>query len=175
MKCPACGNPLQEMTVSDVTVDVCKGGCGGIWFDQFELKKFDEPHESSGEALLEIERDESITLNHTKRWKCPKCDDIVMMRHFFSVKKEVEVDECPGCGGFWLDAGELRQIRSLFKTEAEREAAADRYFDEVFGDELVEAKAESGEKVARAHKVANIFRFICPSNYIPGQQDWGAF
>jgi Zn-finger nucleic acid-binding protein len=35
MKCPACKNVLQEMTVDNVTVDICKGGCGGIWFDNF--------------------------------------------------------------------------------------------------------------------------------------------
>jgi len=111
MKCPACSNLLQEITIADVTVDVCKGGCGGIWFDNFELKKFDEPHESLGQALLEIERDESIVIDRTKRLGCPKCDDVVMMRHFFSVKKEVAVDQCPGCGGYWLDYGELGKIR----------------------------------------------------------------
>jgi len=175
MKCPACSNVLQEMTVGNVTVDVCKGGCGGIWFDNFELKKFDKPHEAAGELLLDIERDESIVLDHTKRLKCPKCDDIVMMRHFFSVKKQVQVDECPGCAGFWLDAGELRKIRNLFNTEEEREQAAEQYFSEVFGDELDAMKAKSRAELNKARKIANMFRFICPSNYIPGKQDWGAF
>jgi hypothetical protein len=118
MNCPACGNTLQEITVSDVAVDVCNGGCGGIWFDNYELAKFDEPHESAPE-LLDMERDDSITVDHTERLNCPKCSDVVMMRHFSSVKKEVEVDECPACGGFWLDAGELGSIRSLFDTEEE--------------------------------------------------------
>ena len=175
MKCPACENPLQQMTVSDITVDVCKGGCGGIWFDSFELKKFDEPHESAGQALLEMERDQSITVDHTERRKCPKCDDIIMMRHFFSVKKEVEVDECPGCGGFWLDAGELGKIRSLFNTEEERHEAAQQYFSEVFGDRLAEMKAGSETQLNQARKISNMFRFICPSYYVPGKQDWGAF
>jgi Zn-finger nucleic acid-binding protein len=166
---------LQEMTVGDITVDVCKGGCGGIWFDNFELKKFDEPHESLGEPLLDIERDESIVVDHTKRLKCPKCDDIVMTRHFFSVKKQVEVDECPGCASFWLDAGELRTIRTLFNTEQQREQAAEQYFSELFGDKLNEMKAKSQAELNKARKVANMFRFICPSNYIPGKQNWGAF
>jgi len=175
MKCPVCGNVLQEMTVGNVTVDVCKGGCGGIWFDNFELKKFDEPNESAGESLLDIERDASIVVDHTKRLKCPKCDDIVMMRHFFSVKKEVEVDECPNCGGFWLDAGELRKIRGMFNTEEERHKAADEYFSEVFGDKLAATEAEDEAKLNKARKISNMFRFICPSYYIPGKQDWGAF
>lgn len=171
MKCPACGNMLQEVTVGDVTVDVCKGGCGGIWFDQFELKNFDEPHEFAGQALLDVERDEGITVDHTKRLKCPKCDDVVMMRHLFSVKKEVEVDECPGCGGFWLDAGELGRIRKLFNTEEERNKAADDYFSEIFDNQLATMKPETG----KTRSIANMFRFICPSYYIPGKQDWGAF
>ena len=53
-----------------------------------------------------------------------------------------------GCGGFWLDAGELAKIRSLFKTEQEREKAAEEYFSEIFGDQLDEMKAGSEAKAA---------------------------
>ena len=175
MKCPACSNVLQEMTVGDVTVDVCKGGCGGIWFDNFELKKINEPHEAAGQQLLDIERDDSITIDRTKRLNCPKCDDIVMMRHFFSIKKQVEVDECPNCAGFWLDAGELRKIRTLFDTEEQRHQAAEEYFSEVFGDEFAAMQAGSEEKLAKTRKISSMFRFICPTYYIPGKQHWGAF
>lgn len=175
MKCPACENQLQEITVSDIAVDICKGGCGGIWFDNLELKKFDEPHESAGEELLEIERDESIAIDHTKSLMCPKCDDIVMMRHFYSVKKEVKVDECPGCGGFWLNTGELGRIRSLFNTEEEKNKAAEEYFSEVFGAKLAAMKEADETKLDKARKISNMFRFICPSYYIPGKQNWGAF
>jgi Zn-finger nucleic acid-binding protein len=175
MNCPACGNVLEQMTVGDVTVDVCQRGCGGIWFDNFELQKFDEPNESAGEQLLDIERDESIIVDHTKRLNCPKCDGIVMMRHFFSVKNEVEVDECPGCGGFWLDAGELGKIRSLFNSEEERHQAAHQYFTEIFGGHLAAIEAEEQAKFNKVRKIANLFRFVCPSYYIPGKQDWGAF
>ena len=175
MNCPACENMLQEITVSDITVDVCQGGCGGIWFDNFELKKFDEPHESAGEELLDIERDQGIIVDHIKRLKCPKCDDIVMMRHFFSVKKQVVVDECPGCGSFWLDAGELGKIRGLFNTEEEKHKAAEEYFSEIFDDKLAAMRAGDQAGVNKARKISNMFRFICPSYYIPGKQDWGAF
>ena len=98
-----------------------------------------------------------------------------MMRHFFSVKKQVGVDECPGCAGIWLDAGELNQIRSMFDTEQERHQAADEYFNEVFGDQFKTMQAESEAGLQKARKIANMFRFICPSYYIPGKQAWGAF
>ena len=41
MKCPACENELTDKDVGGVTVDICNGGCGGLWFDNFEFKKFD--------------------------------------------------------------------------------------------------------------------------------------
>ena len=175
MKCPACDRKLEQVTVSDVTVDVCRRGCEGIWFDRFELQKFDEPHEEAGQQLLNTRTDSSIKIDRTKRLHCPKCEDAVMMRHFFSVKKDVEVDECPACAGIWLDVGELRQVRSLFATEAARKEAAARYFQEVFGEQLDALHGAGGEKTAKARQIANVFHFVCPSYYIPGKQKWGAF
>lgn len=175
MKCPACGNAMEEMVVENISIDVCKQGCGGLWFDNFELQKVDEPNESAGESLLQIKIEEKAATDPSKRLKCPKCEDIVMMRHFFSVKKQVEVDECPNCGGFWLDYGELGQIRSQYASEEERKKAAEDYFEKIFGGELKKMKEESEEKLEKAKKIAGIFRFICPSNYISGKQDWGAF
>ena len=110
MNCPACDKSLAEKTVESITVDVCEDGCGGIWFDNFELEKIDTATESAGEGLLEVARDESITVDHTARRKCPKCDNQIMMRHFASSNRQVEVDECPACGGVWLDPGELQKI-----------------------------------------------------------------
>ncbi len=175
MKCPACGRELVEMTAGGVTVDVCKGGCGGVWFDNFELKKVDNQSESAGEALLDVERAEGVAVDHEARKNCPKCDEQVMMRHFSGVNKEVEVDECPGCGGFWLDFGELAKIRSQFATEAEKDSATSAYFNEAFGEELDKMAAESQAMLDKATKFALMFRHICPSYYISGDQKWGAF
>ena len=175
MICPACGNKLTEMKAGDVKVDVCAGGCGGIWFDNFELEKMDEPHESAGEALLEVHRDENVRVDHEQRRSCPHCEDMVMGRHFMSVKMEVDVDECPGCGGHWVDFGELAKIRGQFSSEADRKAAAHGYFSEIFGGQLQQMRSESQAKAAQARRIAGMFRFICPSNYIPGKQEWGAF
>ena len=175
MQCPACSNKLEEITIDDIAVDACQNGCGGIWFDRFEIQKVDEPHESAGEKLLDIRRDADVVVDHNARHNCPKCVDTVMMRHFFSVKKQVEVDECPKCAGYWLDYGELGRIRNQYDTEEERKKAAKEYFSEIFDVELVKMKSESDEKAKKARKIARIFRFICPSYYIPGKQDWGAF
>jgi Zn-finger nucleic acid-binding protein len=175
MKCTACGNTLNKVTLGDITVDVCSEGCGGIWFDAFELKKVDEKHESAGEALLDFQRKSTVTVDRDRKLTCPRCEHMPMMRHFFSVKQEVEVDECPSCAGFWLDAGELARIRNQFENEEEKKKAALEYFEEIFGKELSSMQKESKEKLTKARKIAHIFRFICPTYYIPGKQEWGAF
>jgi Zn-finger nucleic acid-binding protein len=177
MRCPACGRVLSTMTVGGITVDVCKDGCAGIWFDRYELMRVDESHESAGEELTHIEGDPAIlgSLDHSKRHSCPKTPDVVMMRHYFSVKRQVAVDECPECGGYWLDVGELATIRTEFATSEERDRAAAQYFSDLFDSELAAAHAETQKDLERAQRVAYIFRFICPSYYIPGKQEWGAF
>ena len=112
MKCPACFNELTEIQVGDLQVDVCQGGCGGIWFDVFELQRVDEEEEAAGDLLLHLECDPRIVPDPTRKRDCPRCAGVKLHRHFFSAKRRVEVDQCPNCGGYWLDAGELAQIRA---------------------------------------------------------------
>ena len=38
--------------------------------------------------------------------KCPKCGGSLKERSF----QKIEIDQCSGCGGIWLDAGELEQV-----------------------------------------------------------------
>jgi Zn-finger nucleic acid-binding protein len=102
---------LTELQVGSLYVEVCQGGCGGIWFDAFELQRVDEENEAAGEPLLHIQRDERVVVDPSRKRECPRCQGIKLHRHFFSAKRRIEVDECPSCGGYWLDAGELAQVR----------------------------------------------------------------
>src|SRR5213592_1231650 len=175
MNCPACGTAMTEVAVSDVKIQACKGGCGGLWFDEWTLRKVDQPDQSAGEALLHIEQNAAVKLDPEKRRNCPRDAGIVMMRHFWSVKRDVVVDECPKCEGIFLDPGELAEIRSDYKSDGDRHKAAQAYYREMFDTQLAGMLREDKAKLESARKVANIFKFICPSYYIPGKQAWGAF
>lgn len=166
MNCPTCNEQLSEVSIEKIQLDVCKDGCGGVWFDRFELQKMDEPHEFTDDNLLEIMSAESpINNGQSKKRNCPKCPDIIMMQHFYSVKKEVEVDHCPNCAGYWLDEGELFKIRKQFTTEEEKKQAAVKHFSEMFDQELYTMKKESEEKAEQVKRIANMFRLITPSYY----------
>ena len=175
MECPACKHQLSHILVDGIELDICHGGCGGIWFDTFEFKKFDDPHEESGTELLNIPIDPSIDVDHSERRRCPKCENITLMRHYYSVKQEVEIDDCANCAGVWLDAGELNNIRNQFDSDEERRAAAAAVFDELFGPQLEVLRREQEKDLARVRRVANMLRFICPSYYLSGKKDWGVF
>jgi Zn-finger nucleic acid-binding protein len=111
MKCPACFNVLTPQQVGGVTVDICEGGCGGVWLDAFELQRLEGEEESKTEYLLQIARDPTLKVDMTRKRECPRCIGVKLKRRFFSPRRQVEIDECPGCGGVWLDAGELEGIR----------------------------------------------------------------
>ncbi len=175
MNCPACGTQMTEMVVSDVKIQACKGGCGGLWFDEWTLRKVEQPDQSAGEALLHIEQNPAVKVDPDKGRTCPRDAGVVMMRHFWSVKRDVVVDECPKCEGIFLDPGELAEIRSDYKSDADRHKAAQAYYREMFDTQLAGMLSQDKAKVESARRVANIFKFICPSYYLPGKQAWGAF
>jgi Zn-finger nucleic acid-binding protein len=175
MNCPACGKALSEIQQSDLTVDICRNGCGGLWFDNFELKKVDEAHESAGEALLNVQAPAPVASQKGTKRSCPRCQNVKMMQHFFSVRKEIEVDTCGGCAGVWLDTNELGSIRRQFKTEAERKQAFEDHFKDLFGAELAKAVAEREQRSEKAQNIARAIKFLLPSYWIPGKQPWGAF
>lgn len=124
MKCPACFNNLSEKQVGSVKVDVCEHGCGGIWFDAFELQQVDEEGEDAGVALLGIRGGEPEPVTLGRKRQCPRCEGVKLYRRRFNPRVKVEVDECPGCGGYWLDRGELAQIRTLATAAKEPSPAA---------------------------------------------------
>jgi len=111
MKCPRCARNLEVTEVGGVQVDVCQGGCGGIWFDAFELTKMDQPNESAGWLLEHIRIDLEVSFDADDPVFCPRCMGIGLMRQRYPSNHRLTVDNCRVCGGVWLDFGELFGIR----------------------------------------------------------------
>ena len=111
LACPRCAAPLSRVLIGGVGVDVCEA-CGGLWLDRLELARFEEPDSVLGDALLaHLSQFPVAIVDRSARLRCPRHREVVMMRRAFSRAYPVEIDECPECGGVWLDADELAQIR----------------------------------------------------------------
>lgn len=46
------------------------------------------------------------TVREVARLRCPKCGERLRER----ILHEITLDECPACGGFWLDRGEFEEL-----------------------------------------------------------------
>jgi Zn-finger nucleic acid-binding protein len=44
--------------------------------------------------------------------RCPKCGEPLKERNF----QKIQIDQCTGCGGIWLDSGELEQVAGKEET-----------------------------------------------------------
>ena len=151
MNCPACGNELTPQNVNGIILNACAHGCGGIWFDWPELNKFDAPQDP-GSELLTLETGECPMLNQSRRYSCPHCDDIVMARHFISIPEDVLIDECPSCGGFWLNGDELDDLRQ--NPEGVLCDSGPAKFSEP-------GQATQDAQTQRMDRLANAIRFLC--------------
>jgi Zn-finger nucleic acid-binding protein len=112
MNCPACKNTLREKAAGGMTLDICYGGCGGIWFDAVELQGVTARAAASLHTIWQIPHSD---VKLTEPRFCPRCAGRVLDRKWFSNARQVEIDQCPQCGGIWLDAGEFTRIYEEIK------------------------------------------------------------
>jgi len=166
MKCPACGSEMVEKDFGGVLVDVCDAGCKGIWFDWMELGKLDESNEGMGQALKEALEHPRANDENRGSINCPKCG-VAMKQHRYKSSKEVNVDECYSCGGFFLDSGELKAIRDTFMTEEEEK----EYLDRLVADSpaLKVAEADQEKEVERGKSLRRYTRLMRLSYYLTGK------
>lgn len=169
MKCPSCRHRLSAVVAQGVRVSACQGGCGGLWFDRFELKKLRNNFQGAGEKLLDIDRAEGVRFYWDVEPICPKCETTLLFRHFFSKRRDVEVDQCSKCGGgVWVDPGELADFMRRPLHEAARKKAFADYFQTIFGERIAAMDLFKQDVHAAAQSIVNIFLFICPKEYSPG-------
>ncbi len=166
MKCPVCKAAMIEQDFGGVKVDVCKEGCKGIWFDWHELSKLDEKNEGLGNALKEALSYARVNDENREQIKCPKCG-IPMHIHKYQSSKEINVDECYNCGGFFIDSGELKVIRDTFMSEQECQA----YSQKILNDNPIynQAKRDLAKEKARAEAISRYTRFLRISYYLSGK------
>ena len=136
MNCPRCKSPLEIIDLGEfggeyaaVVIDSCSE-CGGVWYDKGELDARDESVWTDVEAL-----DLETRLSGGRRALCPRCE-VSLITVSPRGAREVVIDRCPDCHGFWLDGGELESIQSFasrLDSETLRKMAVITQPDEAMG------------------------------------------
>lgn len=134
IECPACGKKMKKIFIqeSDINIDICLDGCGGIYFDNREFEKFDEKHENADAILSQLKGKSFDKVNSSEVRICPVCG--IAMAKMGAAGGEVEIDVCHNCGGKFLDNGELQKIRKYKNDDAKLDNYIEGMFESIHKD-----------------------------------------
>ena len=121
--CPVCGNKMEKIFLEKQKfhIDICLDGCGGIFLDNQELKKIDQPTEDITPILAAIKDKKFKRANEHKTLTCPVCSSI-MIKNKSRFSPNTTIDECYSCGGVFLNNNELFEIRQGSLNDTKRTA-----------------------------------------------------
>lgn len=130
VNCPNCGKEMVKVEVkshygADIMIDQC-GVCGGLWFDNNENASVGLKEHGRVEALNDAKLLEKVPLK-TELY-CPKDGNRLKILNDHYFPKDVEVDYCPECYGFWFNRGEFtnyqkaREEKMKVKTTVQNDA-----------------------------------------------------
>jgi Zn-finger nucleic acid-binding protein len=112
--CPRCGTPLAATSYEGIDLETC-GRCQGRWLYADDLKALvDTPsdhtaftEDGAGRQAPGFGGPPAAERGYLA---CPACG--AAMEHVnYAGDSGTLIDRCPGCGGIWLDAGELEKAR----------------------------------------------------------------
>ena len=140
MQCPRCQSELETIEVDGIELESCPE-CGGLWFDQGELRR------AKDLALPDLHWKEFEIWKHEHHFDatadglaCPRCRQ--PMVHLRYHETEVEIDHCPACSGVWLGRGELEAIVLALQDESSSMSLP----------ELLKETLQEGLEVVRGHE-----------------------
>jgi Zn-finger nucleic acid-binding protein len=111
--CPRCRVDLQPKTVITdgewglVTIDAC-GQCGGIWVDAEDQKADAKVNILYDQQLVDLQANPPQRPETDGEIGCPGCGS--EMLRFDWNNRQLYLDRCLSCKGYWLDAGEAARI-----------------------------------------------------------------
>lgn len=121
MRCPRESSELKTRTYeSNIEVDECPA-CAGVFLEAGELEAIQQTIEQDHRRALS-ETVDTVTEGFAAARNevlapvdCPKCGRR-MERRRYGLGSQTVIDECAeGCGGVWLDGGELEQLEQFFE------------------------------------------------------------
>lgn len=147
---------MQTVTVSEVELEACLNGCGGIWFDAAEIFRFTtsgmaEHGDPYMQKLLAFKP--SAATENREKLVCIKCG-IKMRRHEYREGSGIFIDECYDCGSIWLDGGELSAVLdnpAVKASNQEREALARDLKTRLETEKINRAAEEERRRRQRRH------------------------
>jgi len=114
MICPNDNQEMRQVKIishygQPIFLDQC-GSFGGLWFDETKLYR-GKPGEAEKIELADADilRQPTLIMNPTHF--CPRDKTALIKFSDANFPKEVILERCPNCGGFWLNRGEFTKYQ----------------------------------------------------------------
>ncbi len=118
MNCPSCRGSMRTITYEGIEIESCDS-CQGEWLDGDEIKKITDIREQRFDEATRrvIAESASYTGLPDKHLPdldliCPKCGTETDPLNYGGGTGLI-LEKCTGCGGFWLDDGELEKVQMI--------------------------------------------------------------
>lgn len=114
ISCPSCDGVMHSLQYEGITIESCEA-CDGEWLDGDELGKilairqvlFDDDTRRAVEEVEPIHGKPFYRIGRGSR--CPK-DGFELKPVNYGGNAGIILERCTGCGGMWLDNGELEKL-----------------------------------------------------------------
>ena len=117
-RCIKCDEEMVSKLVEEVEVDWCPT-CHGLWLDQDEIQELGTKTDDALEELRRlVEREGDAEAPVGSGSPCPACDGKLSLATLGTFNSE----HCTGCGGLFLDRGELDKMMYLTRNRQDRVA-----------------------------------------------------
>lgn len=126
---------LQRVKISGVEIHICPVS-GGLWFERFEIQKFDEGHDNLTNLLQLIPKKPTYP-EILKDRRSPRHPRVIMEQQAYGPRGTegvLTIDRCPVSAGLWLDLYEIQKIRELYPSDDYRQRAVTSFANQAFKD-----------------------------------------
>lgn len=134
MLCPSDSTTLKEVTVLShygqyIVLDQCQE-CGGVWFDTSEIHQVKQGEAEKIEKLDETTLQISTSFQR-EEFLCPKDKNKLICYKDSFFPKNIVMEICPVCHGFWLNKGEFVEYqKQRHELQEKKEDSAISYASE---------------------------------------------
>ncbi len=132
LKCPVCAGALKEVYAKAnygrvLLVDQC-AGCGGVWFDRWELYML---HGGSASDLDSVDAGSLLATNPEVHGSgnCPRCSLPLVDFRDPGLPPDASIKRCGACSGLWLNRGEVSRYANHRDAFRKRDATYDNGVD----------------------------------------------
>jgi len=126
MKCPECDVKMFLVKTEShygvpIFLDQCSQ-CGGLWFDESEMNR--THHDAA--KILDQKKLKEFKYFPKEALICPKDGLKLKLFKDLNFPKEIVVENCHNCGGFWFNRGEFASYQKYRKEKREENIEIDK-------------------------------------------------